>query len=25
MRLRGEDVLDINQSETRMAFGGHVC
>jgi hypothetical protein len=23
--LRGEDFLEINQSETRMACGGHVC
>ena len=23
--FRGEDFLDINQSETRMACGGHVC
>jgi hypothetical protein len=23
--FRGEDVLKINQSETRMACGGHVC
>jgi hypothetical protein len=23
--FRGEDFLEINQSETRMAFGGHVC
>ena len=23
--FRGEDVLEINQSETRMACGGHVC
>jgi hypothetical protein len=22
---RGEDFLEINQSETRIAFGGHVC
>ena len=22
--FRGEDVLEINQSETRMACGGHV-
>jgi hypothetical protein len=22
---RGEDFLEINQSETRMACGGHVC
>jgi hypothetical protein len=21
----GEDFLEINQSETRMACGGHVC
>jgi len=20
-----EDILEINQSETRMAYGGHVC
>jgi hypothetical protein len=24
-RFREEDFLDINQSETRIAFGGHVC
>jgi hypothetical protein len=24
-RFRGEDFLEINQSETRMACGGHVC
>jgi hypothetical protein len=23
--LRGEDFLEINQSKTRMACGGHVC
>jgi hypothetical protein len=23
--FRGEDFLDIDQSETRMACGGHVC
>jgi hypothetical protein len=23
--FRGEDFLEINQSETRMACGGHVC
>jgi hypothetical protein len=23
--FREEDFLEINQSETRMAFGGHVC
>jgi hypothetical protein len=23
--LREEDVLEINQSETRITFGGHVC
>ena len=23
--FRGEDCLEINQSETRMACGGHVC
>ena len=23
--IRGEDFLEINQSETRMACGGHVC
>jgi hypothetical protein len=23
--FRGEDFLKINQSETRMASGGHVC
>jgi hypothetical protein len=22
---RGEDCLEINQSETRIACGGHVC
>jgi hypothetical protein len=22
---RGEDFLEINQSETRIACGGHVC
>jgi hypothetical protein len=22
---RGEDFLEINQSETRIARGGHVC
>ena len=22
--IRGEDFLEINQSETRMAYGGHV-
>jgi hypothetical protein len=22
---RGEDILEINQSETRIACGGHVC
>ena len=22
---RGEDSLEINQSETRIVFGGHVC
>jgi hypothetical protein len=22
---RGEDFLEINQSETRMTCGGHVC
>ena len=22
---RGEDFLEINQSETRMACGGHIC
>ena len=22
--LRGEDVLEINQSETRIACGGHI-
>ena len=22
---RGEDSLEINQSETRIACGGHVC
>jgi hypothetical protein len=24
-RFRGKDFLEINQSETRMACGGHVC
>jgi hypothetical protein len=24
-RFRGEDFLEINQSETRMVCGGHVC
>jgi hypothetical protein len=24
-RFRGEDFLEINPSETRMACGGHVC
>jgi hypothetical protein len=23
--IRGEDFLEINQSETRMACGGNVC
>jgi hypothetical protein len=23
--FREEDVLEINQSETRIAFGSHVC
>ena len=23
--FRGEDCLEINQSETRIACGGHVC
>ena len=23
--FRGEDLLDIDQSETRIACGGHVC
>jgi hypothetical protein len=23
--FRGEDFLEINPSETRMACGGHVC
>jgi hypothetical protein len=23
--FRGEDFLEINQSETRMVCGGHVC
>jgi hypothetical protein len=23
--FKGEDFLEINQSETRMAYGGHVC
>jgi hypothetical protein len=23
--LTGEDFLEINQSETRIACGGHVC
>jgi hypothetical protein len=22
---RGEDFLEINQSETKIAYGGHVC
>jgi hypothetical protein len=22
---RGEDFLEINQSETRIVYGGHVC
>jgi hypothetical protein len=22
---RGEEFLEINQSETKIAFGGHVC
>ena len=22
--FRGEDILEINQSETRMAYGGHI-
>jgi hypothetical protein len=24
-KRRGEDFLEINQSETRIACGGHVC
>jgi len=24
-QFRGEDFLDIDQTETRMACGGHVC
>jgi hypothetical protein len=24
-RARGEDFLEINQSETRIACGGYVC
>jgi hypothetical protein len=24
-RFRGEDVLEIDQSETRIVCGGHVC
>jgi hypothetical protein len=23
--LRGEDFLEIDQPETRIAYGGHVC
>ena len=23
--LRGEDLLEIDQTETRIAYGGHVC
>jgi hypothetical protein len=23
--FRGKDFLEINQSETRIAYGGHVC
>jgi hypothetical protein len=23
--FRGEDILEINQSKTRMACGSHVC
>jgi hypothetical protein len=23
--FRGEDIWEINQSETRIACGGHVC
>jgi hypothetical protein len=23
--FRGEDFLEINQSEPRIAYGGHVC
>jgi len=23
--FRGEDFLETNQSETRIAYGGHVC
>jgi hypothetical protein len=25
VKLRGEDILEINQSETRIVYGGHVC
>jgi hypothetical protein len=25
LKLRKEDFLDIDQSETRIACGGHVC
>jgi hypothetical protein len=25
LSFRGEDYLEINQSETRIAYGGHVC
>jgi hypothetical protein len=24
-RFRGDNFLEIDQSETRIAFGGHVC
>jgi hypothetical protein len=24
-RFRGKDFLDIDQSETRIAYGGHLC
>ena len=23
--FRGDDFLEINQSETKIAYGGHVC
>jgi len=23
--FRGEDILEIDQPETRIAYGGHVC
>ena len=25
LSFRGEDYLEIDQSETRIAYGGHVC